>query len=88
MENQNMQNEFVVKVYSTPSCPWCDVAKKFLSDHNVDFEAIDVSQSQEIAIDLMNRTGSTGVPVIEINGEYILGFDKIAICQKLGISEA
>jgi glutaredoxin len=39
-------------------------------------------------MDLMNKTGSTGVPVVEINGEYILGFDKVAICEKLGIIEA
>lgn len=86
MDNQN--TKYNVKVYSTPSCPWCDVAKKFLSDYNISFETVDVSKSQELAMDLMNKTGSTGVPVIEINGEYILGFDKIAICEKLGIVEA
>jgi len=36
---------------------------------------------------LMNKTGSTGVPIIEIDGEYVLGFDKDAICQKLNIVE-
>jgi len=83
-----MENlKYVVKVYSTPSCPWCDVAKKFLKDNNIEFETIDVSQSQEIAMDLINKTGSTGVPVIEINGEYVLGFDKTAICEKLGITD-
>ncbi len=80
--------KFIVKVYSTPSCPWCEVAKKFLFEHNVPFEAIDVSQSEELIMDLINKTGQTGVPVIEINGEYITGFDKSAICQKLGINEA
>jgi glutaredoxin 3 len=83
MENQTKN----VKVYSTPSCPWCDVAKKFLLDHKVEFEVVDVSRSPEIAMDLMNKTGSTGVPVIEIDGEYVLGFDKEAICEKLGIIE-
>lgn len=82
-----MENQPNVKVYSTPSCPWCDVAKKFLTEHHIVFEIIDVSQSPEIAMDLINKTGSTGVPVIEIDGEYILGFDKIAICQKLNIVE-
>ncbi len=81
MENQTKN----VKVYSTPSCPWCDVAKKFLLDHKVEFEVIDVSRSPEIAMDLMNKTGSTGVPVIEIDGEYVLGFNKEEICAKLGI---
>lgn len=63
------------------------MAKKFLLDHKVEFEVIDVSRSPEIAMDLMNKTGSTGVPVIEIDGEYVLGFDKEAICEKLGIIE-
>ena len=85
MENQE---KFIVKVYSTPSCPWCEVAKKFLFEHKILFEAIDVSQSEELIMDLINKTGQTGVPVIEINGEYITGFDKTAICQKLGIVEA
>lgn len=61
------------------------MAKQFLLDHKIEFEVVDVSQSPEIAMDLMNKTGSTGVPVIEIDGEYILGFDKMAICEKLGI---
>jgi glutaredoxin 3 len=83
-----MENEkYIVKVYSTPLCPWCDVAKKFLSDHNIEFETIDVSQSQEVLMELIQKTGSTGVPVIEINGEYILGFNKSSICEKLNIQE-
>lgn len=61
------------------------MAKKFLLDHKVEFEVIDVSRSPEIAMDLMNKTGSTGVPVIEIDGEYVLGFNKEEICAKLGI---
>ncbi len=86
MENET-KKEYIVKVYSTPLCPWCDVAKKFLSDHNIEFETIDVSQSQEVLMELIQKTGSTGVPVIEINGEYILGFNKSSICEKLNIQE-
>lgn len=86
MKNET-NKEYIVKVYSTPTCPWCDVAKKFLSDHNIEFETIDVSQSQDVLMELIQKTGSTGVPVIEINGEYILGFNKNAICEKLNIQE-
>lgn len=81
MENQKK----IVKVYSTPICPWCDVAKNFLKENNVEFEAIDVSQSQELVMDLINKTGQTGVPVIEIDNEYIVGFDKQKLIKILGL---
>lgn len=78
-------NAKIIKVYSTPVCPWCDVAKNFLKDNGIEFEVIDVSQNQELAMDLINKTGQTGVPVIEIDGEYIIGFDKQKLIAILGL---
>ncbi len=81
-----MENEKdIVKVYTTPVCPWCDVAKNFLKENNVEFESVDVSQSQELAMELMQKTGQAGVPVIEINGEFVVGFDKKKIQELLNI---
>ncbi len=65
-----------VKVYSTPTCPYCTRVKQFLKDNNIAFEDIDVSQDEEMLQKMIDKSGQMGVPVIEINGEYIVGFDK------------
>lgn len=64
-----------VKVYSTPSCPWCTVAKKYLSEKNIKFEDIDVSRNHEAAREMVQKSGQRGVPVIDINGSIVVGFD-------------
>jgi glutaredoxin-like YruB-family protein len=68
-----------VKVYSTPSCPWCTVAKKYLASKNVSFEDVDVSINREAAMEMVRKSGQRGVPVLDINGSIIVGFDQGAI---------
>jgi len=68
-----------VKVYSTPTCPWCTVAKKYLKSKSVAFEDIDVSKSMEAANEMVRKSGQRGVPVIDINGNIIVGFDQTTI---------
>jgi glutaredoxin-like YruB-family protein len=74
-----------VKVYSTPTCPWCIRAKQFLQENNIDFTNIDVSSDQQAVDELMQKTGQMGVPVLDIDGELIVGFNKDKIKQSLGI---
>ena len=74
-----------VKVYSTPTCPYCVRAKQFLKDNAVIFEDIDVSMNQEAAQEMIKRSGQMGVPVIDINGDIIVGFDKEKIKRALEI---
>ncbi len=74
-----------VKVYSTPACPWCVRAKQFLTENNIPFENYDVSIDQEKAQEMMDRSGQIGVPVIDIEGEIIVGFDKERIKHALGL---
>jgi len=68
-----------VKVYSTPTCPWCFRLKDFLKGKNVKFEDIDVSINRESAQEMIEKSGQMGVPVIDINGRIIVGFDKYEI---------
>ena len=68
--------EHKVKVYSTPSCPWCHKAKDFLKEKNVEFEDIDVRADQKASDEMMKKSGQMGVPVIDIDGKIIVGFDK------------
>jgi len=77
----------VVKVYSTPVCPWCEVVKDFLSSHNISFEDIDVSVDEKAAQEIVKKSGQIGVPVIEIDGRIIVGFNKPLLEETLGINK-
>lgn len=74
-----------VKVYSTPTCPYCIRAKQFLKDNAVAFEDIDVSMNQNAAQEMIKKSGQMGVPVIEIEGDIIVGFDKEKIKKTLDL---
>jgi len=76
-----------VRVYSTSTCPWCIRAKQFLKENNIYFQDIDVSANQQAADEMMQKTGQMGVPVLDIDGEIIVGFDKERIKLALGITE-
>jgi glutaredoxin-like YruB-family protein len=74
-----------VKVYSTPTCPFCIMLKKFLKDNNIEFEDVDVSRDMNAAREMVDKTGQMGVPVIEVDGEFVIGFDKGRIKELLGL---
>ena len=74
-----------VTVYSTPTCPYCIKTKQFLKDNNVNFENIDVSSNQEKAQEMIDKSGQMGVPVLDIEGDIIAGFDKLAIQKALSL---
>jgi len=68
-----------VKVYSTSTCPWCIKAKEFFKEKGIEFEEVDVGSNQEAAQEMMEKTGQMGVPVIDVDGKIIVGFDQAAI---------
>lgn len=74
-----------VKIYSTPACPFCMMTKKFLKENNIDFEDIDVSTDQAKAQEMVQKSGQMAVPVLDIDGEIIVGFDKEKIRKALGL---
>ena len=63
-------------VYSTPTCPYCNMVKDFLKEKKIDFEEVDVSKDQDKAEEMMKKSGQMGVPVLDIEGEIIIGFNK------------
>lgn len=65
-----------VKVYSTPTCPWCTMAKRYFASKNIPFDDLDVSTDSNAAADMIRKSGQRGVPVIDIDGTVIIGFDK------------
>jgi glutaredoxin 3 len=65
-----------VTIYSTPTCVYCKMVKKYLESQNVDFDEIDVSRDREAAAEMVRKSGQMGVPVVDIDGTIIVGFDK------------
>jgi glutaredoxin 3 len=76
----------MIKVYSTPTCPYCVTLKNFLKEHDIQFEDIDVSQNEIAAKEMIDKSGQMGVPVIDIDGEMIVGFDQERIKKLLKIN--
>lgn len=74
-----------VKVYSTPTCPYCKMAKQFLDENKIEYENIDVSTDQEAAKHMIDKSGQMGVPVIMIDEKPIVGFNKEEIKKALGL---
>ncbi|MDQ5882870.1 MAG: glutaredoxin 3 [Patescibacteria group bacterium] len=75
-----------VTVYSTPACPWCHLAKEFLTEHQIPFEEVDVSQDEAKAQEMILKSGQMGVPVIEIDGQIVIGFNKPRLEELLGLN--
>lgn len=73
-----------VKVYSTSTCPYCAMAKDFLKKSDVMFENIDVGADPEAGREMVEKSGQMGVPVLDIDGQIIVGFDRDAIRKALG----
>lgn len=76
-----------VKVYSTPTCVYCETLKEYLNSKKISFESIDVSQNQTELEEMIKKSGQMGVPVVDISGTIIIGFDKEKINKMLGIKE-
>ncbi|HWS23808.1 MAG TPA: glutaredoxin domain-containing protein [Anaerolineales bacterium] len=74
-----------VIVFSTPSCSYCNMAKKYFKEKGIRFKDVDVSKDVAAARDMVRRSGQQGVPVIDIGGKVIVGFDKTKINKLLGI---
>jgi len=77
----------VIKIYSTPTCPYCVTLKTFLKEKGFEFEEIDVAADPAKAQEMITKSGQMGVPVVDINGEIIVGFDREKIIKILDIKE-
>ncbi|RFU68346.1 glutaredoxin family protein [Bacillus sp. V59.32b] len=68
-----------ITVYTTDTCPYCAQAKNFLEEQGLDYKEVNVQEDSEAAERLIQVTGQMGVPQINVNGNWILGFDREAI---------
>jgi glutaredoxin 3 len=76
-----------VTIYSTPSCHFCHMAKDFFHDNNVAFQDFNVAEDMDKRKDMIEKSGQMGVPVIIIDNNLIVGFNKPKIVELLGIKE-
>ncbi len=78
------EGEMKVKIYTIPTCDYCHQAKEFLSERGVKFTEYDVSSNRPAADEMVDLTGQTGVPVIVVDGQVVIGFDRARLEQLLG----
>lgn len=74
-----------VIVFSTPTCTYCNMVKKYFREKNIHFKDVDVSRDAAAARDMVRKSGQMGVPQIDIGGKVVVGFDKPKIDRYLGI---
>ena len=74
-----------VIVYSTSTCPYCTMAKDYFKQQNIEFIDYNVGEDQTKAQEMIQKSGQMGVPVIDVNGSIIVGFDKTRINAALGL---
>ncbi|MFH1821464.1 MAG: glutaredoxin domain-containing protein [Methanobacteriota archaeon] len=77
------EKKAVVKVYTTPTCPYCTMVKSFLRENNVEFVEKNVASDRAAATEMVEKSGQMGVPVLDINGAIIVGFNRDAIKDAL-----
>ncbi len=74
-----------VTIYSTPACTYCNMAKDFFKQHNVEYTEHDVATDLSARKEMIDKSEQMGVPVIDIEGEIIVGFDKEQLSKSLGL---
>ncbi|MBU2103232.1 MAG: glutaredoxin family protein [Candidatus Omnitrophota bacterium] len=68
-----------IKIYSTPTCPYCKMVKNYLSSKGIPYTDYDVSVNQVALEEMTKQTGQMGVPVVVIGDQVIIGFDQARI---------
>lgn len=76
-----------IKVYSTPTCPYCKLVKEFLHEKKVEFQDIDVANDASAANEMVKLSGQMGVPVIDVDGDIIVGWNKGALEEALNVKK-
>jgi glutaredoxin 3 len=77
--------EKLVKVYSTPTCPWCKKAKQFLDANGIKYQDLNVAEDKAARDEMINTTHQMAVPTIAVDGEYVIGYNEKSLKEKLGI---
>lgn len=82
-----MDKDKIVKIYTTQSCVYCKMAKEFFKTNGIEYAEYDVAANEKARNEMIEKSRQLGVPVIEINGEVFVGFDKNALVKALNIKK-
>ncbi len=74
-----------VKIYSTPTCVYCKMAKEFFTKNNIQYSEYNVAEDEKAREEMIAASHQLGVPVIDIDGQIIVGFDKATLAGLLGV---
>lgn len=74
-----------VKVYSTPTCPWCKRTKQFLEMNGITYQEFNVAEDKAAREEMIKTTNQMAVPTIMIGSEYVIGYNEKTLKEKLGI---
>lgn len=73
----------MIKLYTTPTCVYCNTLKEYFKNYNINFEEVDVSKNNKGLQEMIKISNQMGVPVLDIDGEIVIGFDKVKIDKLL-----
>lgn len=76
-----------VRVFTTVACPYCYTLEEFLKEKGIEFEEVDVSKDEKARDEMIKKSGKLEAPVIDIDGQIVVGFDKEKIVKLLNIKE-
>ena len=82
---KNKKTTHKIILYRTEHCPYCHMTAEFFRQNNIKFEEVWVDKDREKALEMIMKSGQTGVPVIDIDGNIVVGFDVVKLKQLLGI---
>ncbi len=74
-----------IKIYTTPNCPYCKMAKKFLADNRIEYQECNIVEDKAAREEMKNKCSSLAVPTICFNGEVLIGFNETELKEKLGL---
>lgn len=77
-----------VTIYSTPWCVWCARTKEYFKQHNVSYAEKDVAADSAAREEMLAKSQQMGVPVIDIDGSIVVGFDQMRLAELLGIAKS
>lgn len=77
----------IVKIYSTPACVYCNMAKEFFKTHNVAYRDFNVAEDDQAREEMIDKSHQLGVPVIDIDGQIFIGFNRSELEQALGLKK-
>jgi len=81
-----MADQKQVTIYSTPTCHFCHAAKEFFGEHNIAFTDVNVASDLTKRQEMIQKSGQMGVPVIDVGGELVVGFDEDRLRELLNVA--